>query len=635
MAFSSCILYIFQHSHFSTVPVNVTVNVRTAIGCGPGGMFFLHALATKRKQLQEAGDIEGLNALPQVAVFEKSSSPGGVWRSDRGDNDNDNANANANDNHDANDNDNANDKHDANAAASTSTNMYEGLWTNGHKDGIEFFDYTFDDHFKSPLPIYLPRKYILEYMMARVTKHEDIFQHVQFNTKVQSVSYDQNIHKFVIITHQPDGTSATSTFDKCIWASGLNGKPKMIEEIQDKLSNFPGQIVHSSEMDKLGGSVKGKRILMIGGNFSAEDLALQCIKLGAEKIYISSRSFADAIHDTTAWPGNKVQVLENATPCGVKDGTTIQMCRSDVEDGIHEVSGEYHDIAIVIFCTGYIRNHGFIDSDLLPCSQRGDCDDWSWTVHVDDMEWKMKDNVLTEKLGHIEPAEELEIESNFVVPDVYRTRLLISNPNMMYLHEYGEYPLLEIDIAAWWCLAYITGEKEIPTKDQMLEANRLDLLNAMHEMQDRYEIDENYHEAVNTRLAKSFHMSPEYIPFMVEWYSHAFRVIARDMVDASYPLQFGNIDQLNETGEKLLHMSVQDNLGRLELSNGDGEDCSWKTFRDRDPSPFSSLITGTKSVSLKGKWLELDDEGNPSGTRFTSITVLDASASNFSTNSRL
>jgi len=35
-------------------------------------------MATKRKQLQEAGDIEGLNALPLVTVFEKSSSPGGV-----------------------------------------------------------------------------------------------------------------------------------------------------------------------------------------------------------------------------------------------------------------------------------------------------------------------------------------------------------------------------------------------------------------------------------------------------------------------------------------------------------------------------------------------------------------------------
>ena len=39
------------------------------------------------------------------------------------------------------------------------------------------------------------------------------------------------------------------------------------------------------------------------------------------------------------------------------------------------------------------------------------------------------------------------------------------------------------------------------------------------------------------------------------------------------------------------------------------DDCSLKTFRDRDPSPFASLNTGTKSVRLKGKSLDLDDEG--------------------------
>jgi hypothetical protein len=46
-------------------------------------MFFLHALAAKRKQLEQAGDVDALMNLPIVTVFEKSASPGGVWRSDR------------------------------------------------------------------------------------------------------------------------------------------------------------------------------------------------------------------------------------------------------------------------------------------------------------------------------------------------------------------------------------------------------------------------------------------------------------------------------------------------------------------------------------------------------------------------
>jgi cation diffusion facilitator CzcD-associated flavoprotein CzcO len=62
------------------------------IGCGPSGMFFLHALATQRRQQTHEG------VLPIVTCYESSSAPGGVWRSDR---------------------------------IGNTTNMYEALWTNG------------------------------------------------------------------------------------------------------------------------------------------------------------------------------------------------------------------------------------------------------------------------------------------------------------------------------------------------------------------------------------------------------------------------------------------------------------------------------------------------------------------------
>ena len=114
-------------------------------------MSFLHTIATKRKQMKEAGDAKGLMNLPRVTVFEKASAPGGVWRNIQND-------------------------ADGKDRSNGSTNMYEGLWINAHKDGMEFFDYTFKDHFKTPQPVYLPRQQILEYVLARVTKHEDIFK---------------------------------------------------------------------------------------------------------------------------------------------------------------------------------------------------------------------------------------------------------------------------------------------------------------------------------------------------------------------------------------------------------------------------------------------------------------------------
>ena len=76
----------------------MTCTTVAVIGCGPRGMFFQHALAHHRKKLEEEGNTAAIAALPQVTIFERSSSPGGVWKADR----------------------NANE-----------TNMYEALWTNG------------------------------------------------------------------------------------------------------------------------------------------------------------------------------------------------------------------------------------------------------------------------------------------------------------------------------------------------------------------------------------------------------------------------------------------------------------------------------------------------------------------------
>lgn len=59
----------------------VVVDSVAVIGCGPGGMFFCHALETKRREMIARG--ESVVHLPHVTVFERASGPGGVWRSQR------------------------------------------------------------------------------------------------------------------------------------------------------------------------------------------------------------------------------------------------------------------------------------------------------------------------------------------------------------------------------------------------------------------------------------------------------------------------------------------------------------------------------------------------------------------------
>ena len=45
--------------------------------------------------------------------------------------------------------------------------MYHNLWTNSPKEGLEFPDYTFEQHFGKPIPSYPPRSVVADYLKGR------------------------------------------------------------------------------------------------------------------------------------------------------------------------------------------------------------------------------------------------------------------------------------------------------------------------------------------------------------------------------------------------------------------------------------------------------------------------------------
>jgi len=52
---------------------------------------------------------------------------------------------------------------------------------------------------------------------------------------------------------------------------------------------FPGTIIHSHNF-RDGKDYKNLRVLCVGGSYSAEDIALQCWKFGAELAHITHRN---------------------------------------------------------------------------------------------------------------------------------------------------------------------------------------------------------------------------------------------------------------------------------------------------------------------------------------------------------
>jgi hypothetical protein len=557
------------------------------IGCGPGGMFFLHALATKRRKLEEACDAEGLAAFPEVTVYEKASDPGGVWRPNT-----------------------------ETERASGSVNMFGGLWSNSPSYDTEFFDYTYKDHFGGPVPLYFPRAHFLEYMLARVTNVEDIFQHVQFSTQVTWASYNEDDEKFVVETKNVDTEKETvAEFDKLIWAGGVLSELNYPKATHSRLMNggFKGLIKHSAEIVDMDSSIEGKRILLVGDSYSAEDLTLQALKLNAQHVYITSARGRKLASSTSTWPGNKAESLRCLPTQVINDGTGV-LCSQvkydgDIGDYVPIEGGEsweLEDIAAVIYCTGYRRNMRYLDEDL----QYG-CYSDEWSAPEG---WQSQRNSLTKFVGNVEPAEELS-RSYYVCDNMYR-HVLIDNPNMMYVHWRTVFFLSEIDATAWALAAYVSGETVLPTAEEMETRNYLEKLDELHTPWHRYHIDFEYAEATMPLYGDAEHwlntpknLTAGYGDYLREYISHALKLIARDQVAGGHGGDWGSYDKLSVRGEKLVDQLVQEYYGSRMFPIIE-EETEWRTFRDIDPTPYESIYTGIKAAPLKGHWMDLGDDGN-------------------------
>ena len=587
-------------SVFSSIVVAEPLKV-AVIGCGPGGMFFLHALAHRRRRFEEEGDTEGLARLPIVTVFEKNAEPGGVWRS---------------------------------ADEEGSTNMYDGLWINGPKEAMEFFDYTFDAHFGSPKPVYLPRRQILDYMIQRVTSiDESIFRQVRFSTAVTSVAYNTQNEQFEIISEMKGSLAeAYDTFDRCIWAGGMYSELKIPKGIQDMLvrENFTGTVLHSTQVTNFDSTVNGKRVLFIGDSLSAEDLALQALKLGAEKIYMSSRSGEGQSTDMGGWPGNKVQILKKSLPYHVnEDGSGLYFHQVEWDDDMGEYKRkegseitEIRNISAVVFCTGYDTNLDYLAPDLKPAFLDSNQEEVKLSVPEG---WISKPNSLSDDVGSVTPSQELD-SSEYFMGGLY-DNLLISNPKMMFIIASNFY-ILEADVAAWVALAYISGHIEIPSKIEMERRNLNEHLSYMNFPYLRNNMDPNYGRAL-LQLPNDHwyndHSSPNYERYYKEVIRFGVEDIVKNMVESGYPGYLGTSKELSERVEDLVHLDWESVRSRLQL-NTNGTDSAWRTFRDCDPSPYRSLYTGTRPVPLNGRWMDLDDDGNLPGSTNSPLncTLLDS-----------
>ena len=276
------------------------------IGAGPSGLAQLRAFQSAKAKGED---------IPDIVCFEKQSNWGGLWNytwrtglDEYGE--------------------------------PVHGSMYRYLWSNGPKEGLEFADYSFEEHFGKQIASYPPRAVLFDYIEGRVKK-AGVRDWIKFSHAVKNV--EQEGDKFrVTVKDLPNDKMTSDLYDHVIVCSGHFSTPNV--PYFDGFDKFPGRVLHAHDFrDAV--EFKDKDILIIGTSYSAEDIGSQCWKYGCKSVTVSHRTAAMGYD----WPDNWAEV----PLLTYIDGTTA-----------HFKDGTSKNVDAVILCTGYLHHFPFLPDEL-------------------------------------------------------------------------------------------------------------------------------------------------------------------------------------------------------------------------------------------------------------------------------
>lgn len=278
------------------------------IGAGPSGLAQLRAF--------QSAKAKGAT-VPEIICYEKQSNWGGLWNYTWR---------------------TGVDEHGEPVHCS----MYRYLWSNGPKEGLEFADYSFEEHFGKQIASYPPRAVLFDYIEGRVKK-AGVRDMIRFNNVVRRVTYDDKTRLFTVIAHdQLADVETYETFDWVVVASGHFSIPHAPEF--PGFDTFNGRILHAHDF-RDAREFADKDLLLVGTSYSAEDIGSQCWKYGARSITNTYRTAPMGFD----WPDNweekpLLQKVEGNTAT-FADGSTKQ-------------------VDAIILCTGYKHHFPFLPDEL-------------------------------------------------------------------------------------------------------------------------------------------------------------------------------------------------------------------------------------------------------------------------------
>ncbi|MFG1403591.1 NAD(P)-binding domain-containing protein [Xanthobacter sediminis] len=345
------------------------------IGAGPSGLAQLRAFQSAAKKGAE---------IPEIVCFEKQANWGGLWnytwRTGVDEN-----------------------------GEPVHCSMYRYLWTNGPKEGLEFADYSFEEHFGKQIASYPPREVMFDYIEGRVIK-AGVRDWIRFSSVIRWIDYDKDADDFTVTVHDMVNDRVyKERFDHVVCASGHFSSPNTPEF--PGFEHFSGRIVHAHDF-RDAREFAGKDVLLVGASYSAEDIGSQCWKYGAKSITTAFRTAPMGFK----WPGNWEEkpalVKVDGKTAYFKDGTT-------------------KDVDAIVLCTGYKHYFPFLPDDL-----------------------------------------RLKTANRLATNDLYKGVVYVHNPKMFYLGMQDQWFTFNMfDAQAWYVRDIILGRITVPADKEVLLAD--------------------------------------------------------------------------------------------------------------------------------------------------------------------
>ncbi|QUS37143.1 NAD(P)-binding domain-containing protein [Falsirhodobacter algicola] len=345
------------------------------IGAGPSGLAQLRAFQSAAQKGAE---------IPEVVCFEKQANWGGLWNYTWR---------------------TGVDEHGEPVHGS----MYRYLWSNGPKEGLEFADYSFEEHFGKQIASYPPRAVMVDYIEGRVLK-AGVRDWIRFNSVIRWIEEDAETGMFTVTVHDMEKDSVyREVFDHVIIATGHFSSPNVPE--YPGFDTYHGRIVHAHDF-RDAREFTGKDVLLVGASYSAEDIGSQCWKYGAKTVTTSYRSAPMGFHWPDNWEEKPALVRVEGKTAFFKDGTS-------------------REVDAIILCTGYRHYFPFLPDDL-----------------------------------------RLKTKNRLAAADLYKGVIYVHNPKLFYLGMQDQWFTFNMfDAQAWYVRDIIMGRIEVPADRQVLMAD--------------------------------------------------------------------------------------------------------------------------------------------------------------------